>query len=345
MKEDFHMETNSRAIFLLIFVTAYSLLGISGCSKNSPKTLASHKKRNSERSSDEINEKYENQPRALKKELARLVKRSPTDVDLKFKLAEACKKKGDYQEAADLYKMCSTLAFNKEGVTDMLSEKELAEKQEYARYNEVYCQHQATNYIKDECDLSCLENVIKKCDSFSRDFPYSNNLENITEIKLHCRSRLLQKIQSTFDYYCENWYTKSKDSSEIKFANSDKIAAEKILEKMQRDFNVEDSDIAPKIAFSKFKLAKIEYQITKKRKLDALHKSRAEEQKNSMLAKIKGEDTNKSGSSSYQDFMKSLEIEQAAKDNLLAHLNILNDNFADSKELKSAQAITQYILV
>jgi hypothetical protein len=304
------------------------ILLFAGCGKPKPlakmEQITKHNRIERKKRKRSIDAQRRADGKLLAWELQELLRKSPNDVEVSYELADVYRNDGSFAKAADLYKLCSVYSPRNSHDLDPLLEQNLLERHENARYWEVFCRNKSTAGIHNTCDLAPLEDVMRLCDAFSRDYPSSQKSSNILEIKAHCRKRLLCKSQSVFDQYCNNWYSKEMNKRERSMAAGDRVAAQKVLEKMKNDFDVNDPDIASRIAFSEYKLARVGYKVAQVKKME--------------LAGRQGKDVSLSV---LEEFDK---LEQDAKKDFVEQLALLTQGFADTKEAKAATAMAKGIV-
>lgn len=343
------MEINKFVRSSILFMLTLGLTGFSGCKKtginepkgefrtrfNKPKSFNPHH-RPEIKSKEDADKYFANKPSEYKKELEKLVSKDKSNIDLTLALADCYKNEKIYLKAATTYKVCSTYQPESE---NLLSANELASKQEYARFNEVFCRGKFSEKIKDECDLTPLDDVMLACDHFCKDYSSSLWTKEVLAIKSACNIRKLYKIQSTFDNYCNNW--KRNASMLCGEIGSDEIAATKVLEKMKKDFNLEEKDVAARIAFSEFKISKIKYEVAMMQTQKYLAQestivSRAIRYSNGEPPFKKGIDEEK--------LLELREIEHNAKESFLAKYSKIDNDFLDTKEHRTASIIVESLI-
>jgi len=316
-------------LFLFAGLNLLILAGFTSCQK--PKPLAEIERVRKDTKLRRISERKNKVTQKLKEgkslawELKEYLRKNPNDIEANYALADAYRNEGRFADAANLYKLCYIFSHDKNRESDPLLEKELAERQENARYCEVFCRNATTSSIHNTCDLSPLEDVIQLCDRFVRDYPTSEKISDVSSIKGHCYKRLLCKTQSIFNQYCDNWYAKEMNKYEKHLAESEKLAAQKILDKMKQTFDISHPEIAPLIAFSEYKLARTAYKIAEAHKAEAAKLSSKRTVPADTLAKLD-------------------EAARDAKSALADHLNNMTQSFAATKETKAALAMARGVI-
>lgn len=262
-------------------------------------------------------------------ELESAVKKNPGSIELNYELAQSYFRSGKYDKAANLYRLCTVFAGNDKDSSDFLSEQTLAEQQESFRYLELLSRFRSADKINVECDLAPMSDVLALCDEFERDYGKSAWLSDISDIRKTCRQKLLFKNQAVFDFHCNNWLNKSLSQDSREVAQRDRQAAEKVLERIRKEFDLSDPEVASRVAFSEYKMTNVEYQIAKQKSAEL-----------AVLLKKHPKDSDKLKRKS-----ATLSAEEAARGVMLQKLASLEHGFAQSKEVKSALAMTDKQLV